>query len=62
MPRPVQCPHSPGYRPSSPSIALLRDGQMVFMLERSQIENQSADQIAAALAAAFAAHCAAPAV
>ena len=42
-----------GYRPSSPSVALLRDGQLVYMLERSQIENQSADQIAAALAAAF---------
>ena len=42
-----------GYRPSSPSVALLRDGQLVFMLERSQIENQQADQIATTLAAAF---------
>ena len=46
-----------GYRPSSPSVALLRDGQLVFMLERSQIENQSADQIATALAAAFDTFC-----
>jgi putative YphP/YqiW family bacilliredoxin len=42
-----------GYRPSSPSVALLRDGQLMFMLERSQIENQSADQIATTLTAAF---------
>src|SRR5215210_9549984 len=42
-----------GYRPSSPSIALLRDGQLVYMLERSQIENRSADQIASALVTAF---------
>ncbi len=46
-----------GYRPSSPSVALLRDGQLVFMLERSQIENQSADQIATTLAAAFDTFC-----
>jgi putative YphP/YqiW family bacilliredoxin len=48
-----------GYRPSSPSIALLRDGHLVFMLERSQIENQSAGQIATTLAAAFDTFCAA---
>jgi putative YphP/YqiW family bacilliredoxin len=46
-----------GYRPSSPSVALLRDGQLVFMLERSQIENQSADQIATALVTAFDTYC-----
>ena len=46
-----------GYRPSSPSIALLRDGQLVFMLERSQIENQSADQIATTLVTAFDTFC-----
>jgi len=46
-----------GYAPSSPSIALLRDGQVVFMLERRQIENQTAEQIAAALTTAFDAHC-----
>jgi len=46
-----------GYRPSSPSIALMREGQLVFMLERSQIENQSADQIAAALVTAFDTFC-----
>jgi putative YphP/YqiW family bacilliredoxin len=46
------------YRPSSPSIALLRDGKTVFMLERHQIENQSAEAIAAALTAAFDKYCA----
>ena len=29
-----------GYPPSSPSIGLLRDGKLVWMLERRQIENQ----------------------
>jgi bacilliredoxin len=46
-----------GYRPSSPSIGLLRDGKLVFMLERSQIENQTADQIASTLTAAFDTFC-----
>src|ERR1700682_4926049 len=31
-----------GHRPSSPSIALMRNGQVVYMLERSQIENRDA--------------------
>src|SRR5438132_14355548 len=35
-----------GYAPSSPSLALLRDGKLVFMLERAQIENRTAEQIA----------------
>jgi putative YphP/YqiW family bacilliredoxin len=42
-----------GYPPSSPSIGLLRDGKLLFMLERRNIENQTADQIAAALIQAF---------
>jgi len=46
------------YGPSSPSIALLRDGQLVFMLERHQIENQSAEAIARALTTAFDKFCA----
>ena len=46
-----------GYPPSSPSIGLLRNGSLVFMLERRRIENQSADQIAAALTAAFEEFC-----
>jgi putative YphP/YqiW family bacilliredoxin len=47
-----------GYPPSSPSIALLKDGQLVFMLERWQIEGRSADAIAADLTDAFDEHCA----
>ena len=49
-----------GYAPSSPSIGLLRDGRLVWMLERRQIENQGAQQIAAALTAAFERFCADP--
>jgi putative YphP/YqiW family bacilliredoxin len=49
-----------GYRPSSPSIALMRDGQVVYMLERSQIENRDALSIASDLTAAFEKFCATP--
>jgi putative YphP/YqiW family bacilliredoxin len=42
-----------GYPPSSPSIAILRDGQLLYMMERRQIENQSAEAIARDLTAAF---------
>ena len=45
------------YPPSSPSIALLKDGKLVYMLERRQIEGQSADMIAAELRKAFDVHC-----
>ena len=47
-----------GYRPSSPAIGLLKDGEPVFMLERHQIEGRSAGQIAADLRAAFDRYCA----
>ena len=46
-----------GYAPSSPQIALLKDGKLVFMLERHQIEGRSADEIAADLAGAFEKYC-----
>ena len=45
------------YPPSSPSIALLKDGKLVYMMERRDIENQTADAIAARLQAAYQAHC-----
>jgi putative YphP/YqiW family bacilliredoxin len=48
-----------GYAPSSPSIGLLRDGKLVHMVERWQIEGRSADSIAADLTKAFDTHCAA---
>jgi len=46
-----------GYRPSSPSIALLKDGELVYMLERFQIEGQDAHQIAGELTQAFEKYC-----
>jgi putative YphP/YqiW family bacilliredoxin len=48
-----------GYPPSSPSIAILRDGKLVYMLQRSQIETRVAPAIAADLKAALDHHCAA---
>ena len=47
-----------GYAPSSPQIGLLKDGQLVFMLERWQIEGRSADEIARDLVGAFDQFCA----
>lgn len=47
-----------GYQPSSPQIALLKDGTLVFMLERRQIEGRDARDIAADLTAAFDRYCA----
>jgi putative YphP/YqiW family bacilliredoxin len=47
-----------GYAPSSPSIGLLKDGKVVFMLERSQIEGRDAPSIAQELTRAFDQHCA----
>ena len=46
-----------GYGPSSPSIALLKDGELVYMLERFQIEGRNAEQIAGELRQAFDKHC-----
>jgi putative YphP/YqiW family bacilliredoxin len=46
-----------GYGPSSPSIAILKDGQLVYMLERYQIEGRDARQIAGELTKAFEEHC-----
>ena len=48
-----------GYPPSSPSIAILRDGKLVYMMQRHQIETREASAIAADLKAAFDQHCAA---
>ena len=42
-----------GYRPSSPQVAILKNGQVAYMMERHQIETRSAGQIAAELTAAF---------
>jgi putative YphP/YqiW family bacilliredoxin len=44
------------YQPSSPSIALLRDGEIVHFVHRHQIEGRSPQSIAADLTAAFDRH------
>ena len=45
--------HFKGYTPSSPSIALMQNGEVVYMLERHQIEGREAPEIAAELTDAF---------
>ncbi len=49
------------YPPSSPSMALFRDGELVHFVPRHQIEGRTADQVARELASALEKHCA-PAV
>ena len=46
-----------GYAPSSPQIALFKDGKLVYMLERHQIEGRTADAIARDLTVAFDRYC-----
>jgi putative YphP/YqiW family bacilliredoxin len=41
------------HAPSSPSVGILRDGKLVYMLERRDIESRSAEMIAAELTQAF---------
>lgn len=46
-----------GYAPSSPSFALLKDGQIVGMVERHQIENNTQEEIEARLKALYEQYC-----
>ncbi len=46
-----------GYPPSSPSVALMKDGQLVHMIERHQIEGRHPVEIAEDLKAAYDEHC-----
>jgi putative YphP/YqiW family bacilliredoxin len=46
-----------GYAPSSPSLGLLRDGKLIYMMERSQIEVRNAEMIAEELTKAFDKYC-----
>jgi putative YphP/YqiW family bacilliredoxin len=46
-----------GYPPSSPSVALFKDGELVYFMERHQIEGRYPEEIASDLKAAFADHC-----
>lgn len=47
-----------GFPPSSPSIGILRGGELVYMMQRRDIEIRTAEQIAAELVNAFNEHCA----
>lgn len=47
-----------GYAPSSPSIGLLKDGKLLYMMERRDIETRDAQMIAEELTRAFDTHCA----
>jgi len=49
-----------GYPPSSPSIGILKDGKLVYMMERHQIEGKGPEQIAGELKRAFEQCCATP--
>lgn len=46
-----------GYPPSSPQIGLLKDGKLVYLMERQDIEGREANEIAAKLVDAFDQHC-----
>ena len=46
-----------GYRPSSPSVALFREGKLVHMMERSDIEHRDSTDIANELKRVFDQHC-----
>jgi putative YphP/YqiW family bacilliredoxin len=46
-----------GYPPSSPSVALFKDGELVYMLERHQIERRHPEDIATDLQAAYERYC-----
>ena len=49
--------HMSGFPPSSPSIGLFRDGKLVYMVERRDIEQRTAEGIADLLTLAFDKHC-----
>ena len=49
--------HMVGYPPSSPSIALFKDGELVYMMERHDIEGRPPEQIAQSLKGVFDKHC-----
>jgi putative YphP/YqiW family bacilliredoxin len=51
-----------GHPPTSPAIAILRDGQLVYLMQRSAIESSTAPAIAQELTRAFDTYCAKSAV
>ena len=50
--------HFEGHPPSSPSVAILRDGKLVYLMQRAVIEQSTAQDIAGELMRAFDAYCA----
>jgi len=54
--------HFQGHPPTSPAIAIFRDGQLVYLMQRSAIETSTAPAIASELQRAFDAYCAKSAV
>ena len=48
-----------GMPPSSPSVALIKDGKVAYMLHRNMIEGRTDEEVAATLKAAFDEHCSA---
>lgn len=46
-----------GYPPSSPSVALFKDGELAYFMERHEIEGRHPEDIATALRAAYEEHC-----
>jgi putative YphP/YqiW family bacilliredoxin len=46
-----------GYPPSSPSVALFKDGELAYFMERHQIEGRHPEDIASDLQAAYEEHC-----
>jgi putative YphP/YqiW family bacilliredoxin len=52
--------HMTGYPPSSPCMGLFKDGKLVFMLQRTDLQQMSEAQVAAALSTAFGEHCQKP--
>ena len=49
-----------GYPPSSPCMGLFKDGKLVFMLQRTDLQQMDEEQVSAALRQAFDEHCTRP--
>jgi len=49
-----------GYPPSSPAMGLFKDGKLVFMLQRADLQQMNEQQVSEALREAFDAHCTKP--
>jgi putative YphP/YqiW family bacilliredoxin len=52
--------HMTGYAPSSPAMGLFKDGKLVFMLQRTDLQQMNEQQVDMALRQAFDQHCAKP--